>query len=66
LRGLPHYDFTEKGRANICQRFRVSNDELAAAVAVLQSPRPNQPTPELLPTIAKAIGHHTNGGASKC
>ena len=66
LRGLPYYDFTEKGRANICQRFGVSADELDAAVAALQSPRPSQPTPTLLRTIATAVGHHASGGEELC
>jgi hypothetical protein len=59
LRGLPHYNFTQKGCANICQRFGVSTDELTAAVAVLQSPQPAQPTPELLHIIGAAVAPAT-------
>jgi hypothetical protein len=68
LRGLPHYEFTEKGRANICRRFVVSPDELADAIAKLQSPRPGQPTPELLDVIGKAVSrpNKAKGGAGKC
>lgn len=70
LRGLPYNDFTEKGRANICQRFGVSADELAAAVAVMQSPRPGQPTPELLRLIGAAVApatkHRAEGRGGKC
>lgn len=61
LRGLHSLDFTEKGRANVCRRFYVSDDELSTAISALQSPRPNTPTPALLHTIGAAIGHHTTG-----
>ena len=63
LRGLPSLDFTPKGRINVCRRFYCTDDELSAAVAALQSPRPNAPTPELLYTISAAVGHrhHVTG-----
>ena len=48
-------DFSDKGRATICQRFQVSNDELAAAVAAVRAPRPGRPTPELLAAIGAAV-----------
>ena len=33
LRGLPSLDFSNKGRANVCARFGLNEDELSAAVA---------------------------------
>ena len=68
LRGLPSLDFSEKGCANICQRFGVSADELNTAVAALQRPRPNAPTAKLLHTIDAVIGsaNKARGGAGRC
>lgn len=66
LRGLPSQDFSEKGRANICRRFGVTEDELTTAVAALQ-PRRSAPTPELLRTIGEAVGrYNARGGAKSC
>lgn len=67
LRGLPSLAFSDKGRATVCQRFGVSDDELTAAVAALLA-RPGRPTPELLHLIGTAVGHghHATGGAAKC
>jgi hypothetical protein len=67
LHGLPHYNFTEKGQGHICQCFSVSADELAAAVAAIQTPRLSRPTPELLRVIGTAIrhSHQAKGGAAK-
>lgn len=67
LRGLPSFDFTAKGRTNICARFKVSADELAAAVAALQA-RPGRPTTALLRTIGAAVGYtkKAKGGARPC
>ena len=36
LRGLPSLEFSEKGQANICQRFGVSTEELNAALDALR------------------------------
>ena len=70
LAGLPSLDFSEKGRANICRRLSVSADELAAAVATVQGPRPSQPTPELLRIIGAAVAPATERraerGAGQC
>lgn len=67
LRGLPSLAFSDKGRATVCQRFGVSDDELTAAVVALQA-RPGRPTPELLHLIGTAVGrgHHATGGAAGC
>ncbi len=67
LRGLPSLAFSDKGRATICQRFGVSDDELTAAVAALQT-RPGRPTRELLRIVGTAVGHghHATGGAGQC
>ena len=69
LRGLPSLDFSNKGRANICARFGLSEDELNAAVAALQA-RPARPTAALLRTIGAAVvaSHRINatGGAEPC
>ena len=40
LRGLPSLDFSNKGRANICARFGLNEDELSAAVAAMQARPP--------------------------
>ena len=55
LRGLPSLDFSDKGRANVCARFGLSEAELSAAVAALQA-RPGRPTVALLRTIGAAVG----------
>ena len=69
LRGLPSLDFSDKGRANVCARFGLNEDELNAAVAALQA-RPGRPTAALLHTIGAAVAasHRTNatGGAAPC
>ena len=69
LRGLPSLDFSNKGRANVCARFGLNEDELNAAVAALQA-RPGRPTAALLRTIGAAVAasHHTTatGGAAPC
>ena len=69
LRGLPSLDFSNKGRANVCARFGLNEDELSAAVIVMQS-RPGRPTATLLRTIGAAVAasHRTNatGGAELC
>ena len=67
LRGLPSLDFTAKGRANICARFKVSADELTAAVAALQA-RPGRPTTALLRTIGAAVSRtqKAKGGVRQC
>lgn len=36
LRGLPSLEFSEKGQANICQRFGISTEELSAALDALR------------------------------
>ena len=67
LRGLPSLDFTAKGRANICARFKVSADELAEAVAALHA-RPGRPTNTLLRSIGAAVGStkRATGEARPC
>lgn len=68
LRGLPSLDFSDKGRATICQRFGVNADELAAAIA--QQARPGRATAALLRTIGAAItaahGGKTKRGGLPC
>lgn len=66
LRGLPSQGFSEKGRANVCRCFGVTDKELVMAAAALQ-PRPSAPTPELLRTIGEAVGrYNARGGAKSC
>lgn len=67
LRGLISLDFSEKGRANICQRFAVSADELDTAIAALRRPRPSAPAAELLYAIGTAVSctSKAKGGAAK-
>ena len=69
LRGLPSLAFSDKGCANICARFRLSEADLSAAVVAVQA-RPGRPTAALLRTIGAAVAasHHTNatGGAGPC
>ena len=69
LRGLPSLDFSDKGRAHVCARFGLSEEELSAAVAAMRS-RPGRPTATLLRTIGAAVAasHRTNatGGAEPC
>ncbi len=36
LRGLPSLEFSEKGQANICQRFGISVEELSATVDAMR------------------------------
>ena len=69
LRGLPSLDFSDKGRANVCARFGLSEAELSTAVVAIQA-RPGRPTATLLRTIGAAVAasHRTNatGGAGPC
>ena len=68
LRGLPSLDFSEKGRANVCQRFKVSADEFADVIATLQRPLRNAPSAELLGVIGIAVSQsakQARGGAAK-
>ncbi|WP_426060625.1 hypothetical protein [Hymenobacter sp. B1770] len=69
LRGLPSLNFSEKGRANICARFMLSEAELGAAIATLEA-RPSRPAAALLRTIGAAVAasHRANatGGADPC
>jgi len=55
LRGLPSLDFTVKGRANVCRRFGVAEQQLLDAVATLQRLRPSAPSSELLRIIGAAV-----------
>jgi hypothetical protein len=59
LRNLPSLNLSDKGKENVCQRFKVSAEELADTLAALQ--RPNAPTDELLSIIGTAVTH-TNPG----
>ena len=69
LRGLPSLDFSNKGRANVCARFGLSEEELSAAVAAMQA-RPGRASATSLRTIGAAVAasHRTNatGGAEPC
>ena len=69
LRGLPSLDFSNKGRATVCARFGLREDELSAAI-VAMSARPGRPTRALLHTIGAAVAasHRTNatGGTELC
>lgn len=68
LRGLPSLDFSEKGRANVCQRFKVSAEEFADVLATLQRPRHNAPSADLLGVIGIAVSQsakQARGGAAK-
>ena len=68
LRGLPSLDFSNKGRATICARFGLREDELSAAIAAMPA-RPGRPT-ALLHTIGAAVAapHRitATGGAELC
>jgi hypothetical protein len=59
LRNLPSLSLSEKGRANVCQRFKITDAELAATLAKLQ--RPNAPTDELLSIIGTAVTRTNKG-----
>lgn len=59
LRNLPSLSLSEKGRANVCQRFKITDEELAATLAKLQ--RPNAPTDELLGIIGTAVTRTNKG-----
>ena len=69
LRGLPNLVFSDKGCANICARFKLSEADLSVAVVAVQA-RPGRPTAALLRTIGAAVAasHRTNatGGAGPC
>ena len=70
LRGLPSLDFSDKGRAHVCARFGLNEDELSAAVAAMQA-RPGRPTAALLRTIGAAVATshprtNATGGAELC
>ena len=69
LRGMPSLDFSNKGRATVCARFRLREDELSAAIAAI-SARPGRPTPALLhaigATVAAAHRINATGGAEPC
>ena len=66
---LPSLDFSDKGHANVCARFRLSQTELSDAVLALQA-RSSRPTSALLrPIGAAANGSHdqqVKGGAAQC
>jgi hypothetical protein len=59
LRNLHSLSLSEKGRANVCQRFKITDEELAATLAKLQ--RPNAPTDELLSIIGTAVTRTSKG-----
>lgn len=61
LRGLPSLCFSEKGCANICQRFGVSVDELNTVVTAMQRPHPNAPNDELLSITGTAVTRINKG-----
>ena len=59
LQNLPSLGLSEKGQVNICQRFKVSAEELAATLATLQ--RPSAPNDELLSIIGAAVTRTNKG-----
>lgn len=67
LRGLPSLELSEKGRAHVCHRFDVSEQELAAALSE-QATRQGQPANDLLHITTTALGGlvSASGGAAKC
>jgi hypothetical protein len=67
LRGLPSLDFSAKGRATICARFKVNADELAEAVTAQQS-HSGRFTPALKRTTGANAPHigKAKGGAGLC
>ena len=66
LRGLPSLELSEKGRAHVCHRFDVSEQELAAALSE-QATRQSQPANDLLHTTTALGGLiSASGGAAKC
>ncbi len=60
LRNLPSLSLSGKGKENVCQRFKVSAEELADTLAALQ--RPNAPTNELLSIIGAAVTRTSKKG----
>lgn len=66
LRNLPSLSLSDKGQANVCQRFKVSSEELAAILATLQ--RPSAPSNALLSIIGSAVTHTSKGkgGPGQC
>jgi hypothetical protein len=68
LRGLPSLNFSDKGRATICQRFGIEPEGLDTAIAATQQRHSNAPALELLRVIGRAIGHShkTQRGAKLC
>lgn len=67
LRGLHSLALSEKGRAHVCHRFDVSDEELAAALAE-QEARQGQPVHDLLHITTTALSGNASasGGAAKC
>lgn len=67
LRGLPSFALSEKGRAHVCHRFDVSDEELAAALSE-QAARQGQPTNDLLHITTTVLNGtvSASGGAAKC
>ena len=69
LRKLPSLDFSDKGHANLCARFGLSEAELSAAVSSLQA-RSSKPTSALLRSIGAAAngshGQQVKEGAAQC
>ena len=69
LRKLPSLNFSDKGRANVCARFRLSQAEMSAAVSALQA-RSSRPTSALLHTLDAAAngsqGQQVKEGAVRC
>lgn len=61
LRNLPSLSLSDKGRANVCRRFKITDEELAATLAKLQ--RSNAPTDELLGIIGTAVTRSSKGGS---
>ncbi len=65
LRNLPSLSLSVKGRANVCQRFKATDEELTATLATLQR---STPTAELLGIIGTAVTRTNKGkgGPGKC
>jgi hypothetical protein len=61
LRNLSSLSLSDKGRANICNRFKVTAEELTATLATLQ--RPSAPSDELLATIRTAVTRTKKGNS---
>jgi|GEM_PF-5069323 len=55
LDAVPHFVFSETGRANLCSRFHLSDDELTAALLAYPNQEGTTPLPTPIATSAPAV-----------